>query len=222
VCSSTLCSIQEVILRAIDSTTGTLYEIQECPNPRGTVLSQELPNCGFLTSYDLKSGSLIANVSLGLPTYSIAVNPETNMMYVLGGSMLSYEFLIINGTNNTIQSVTPLDLISTPVLQADPNTNTVFALGSNQSSTVIIALNGTSGRIIYSSGIGSACSVDSNRYYVNPVTNQIYATVYNNTLSTNYFLIVNASSGRLVNMFSTQGYPYEGSTSNPQLNETSL
>jgi hypothetical protein len=97
----------------------------------------------------------------------------------------------------------------------------VFSLATNGSSTTITAVNGSTGRILYSSRIGSACSVDPNRYHVNPVTNQIYASGDNET-SGNYLLVVNASDGRLVNMISTLGNVYEDSTSNPSTGEVYL
>ena len=208
---------------AVDIGTGTLYETRACPNPHGSVMDPDLPDCGFLVSYDLKSGSLLANISLKAPLADVAVNSRTNMIYlVLGASSSSFELMIMNGTTNKIVSETGLKFVTGPVLQVNPDTNTVFALGANQSSTLVDAIDGTDGRVLYSSVIGSACTVNSNRYYVNPFTNQVYATGSNSTLRTNYFLTIDASTGRLVNMLSTQGYYYEDSTYNPQLEEVYL
>jgi len=210
----------------VDFATGTLYTGLSCPNPSGGPMDSVFPNCGFLTKYDLMSGALLANVSLDSPPGSIAVNSDTGMVYIVTGSTFgasSEEFFAFNGTSDQVLSKISFNTISSPVLQVDPSTNTVFSLATNGSSTVITAINGATGRILYSSPIGSACSVDSNRYYVNPVTNQIYASGDNGTGGdSNYLLVVNASDGRLVNMVSTLGNVYEDSTSNPSSGEAYL
>lgn len=209
---------------AVNFATDTIYETHSCPNPNGTIIFPDLPNCGFLSSYDLKSGSLLANVSLGIPPSNVIVNPQSNMIYTVAGNTFApQQLLIINGTTNLVQSETPLSFYVTGLsLQINPNTNTVFALGANASSTIITALDGSSGRIIYSSVIGSACSVDTIDYSVNSLTNQIYSAAYNGTLNTNYLLILNAANGQLINMLSSGGYAYTDSAFNLQANETYL
>jgi hypothetical protein len=209
---------------SVDLVTGILYASESCPNPHGGVMNPVLPDCGFLLKYDLATGSLLDNVSLNAPAYSLAVDSETGMVYFITGSTFagySQDFVAFNGTDDHVVSELPFDTISTPVLQVDPGTDTVFSLATNGSSTVITAVDGATGGILYSSPLGSACSVDSNRYRVNPVTNQIYASDYNDT-SGNYLLVVNASDGRLVNMVSTLGDVYEDSTSNPVTGEVYL
>jgi hypothetical protein len=200
---------------AADVATGALYAVRTCP---------DLKNCGFLLKYDLATGALLDNVSLNAPPDSIAVNSETGMVYFITGSTFegySEDLVTFNGTDDHMVSEVPFNTISTPILQVDPSTNVVFSLATNGSSTTITAVNGSTGEILYSSPIGSACSVDSNRYSVNPVTNQIYASGDNDT-SGNYLLVVNASDGRLVNMISTLGNGYEDSTSNPGSGEVYL
>jgi len=159
---------------AADFAQGRIYEMRDCPNPNGVAMNPDYPNCGFLLAYGLSSGALLANVSLNAPPYGIAVNPERHTVYLVAGLFSSEEFLAVNGTSDQVTLETPLSTISTPVLQADAGTNTVYALATNQSSTFITAINGTDGKILYSSPVGSACTVDSNRYYVNPVASQIY------------------------------------------------
>lgn len=205
---------------AVNFASSTIYEIQPCPNPNGPILNPYYTNCGFLTSYDMLTGSLTSNTSLNAEPYGIAVNPNNNMVYVLA----SQNLLVINGTNGLTEGETSLSFYSssTPILQVDANTDTVFALGINATSTIITAINGTTGAVIYSSVIGSACNIDSNRYYVNPYTNQIYASGFNSILGSNYFLIIDATTGRLVNMLSTQAYEYADSTFNPKLNDIYL
>jgi hypothetical protein len=209
---------------AVNFATGILYETLSCPDPNATTVFNQAPsNCGFLYSYDLKSGSLLANTSLGVPPSNIIVDPQSNLIYIIAGDPFSQELLIIIGTTNRLQSETPLDFYFTGLsLQVNPNTNTVFVLGANANSTILTALNGSSGKIIYSSIIGSGCSIDTTEYSVDPLTNQIYATAYNETLNTNYLLIFNGTNGQLVNMLSTGAYAYVGSAFNPQANETYL
>lgn len=210
-------------LFAVNFETGTIYEIHDCPNPGPHgVTDPYLPNCGFLSSYDLRFGSLISNVSLSAAPYEIAVNPKIDAVYV----ETTQTFLVINGTTDQVEASSPLSFVSSPVIEVNSNTNTVYALGVNQSNnqsyTVLTAINGTSGKIVYTAAIGSACSVSSNRYYLNPFTDQIYATGSNATLGTNYFLVINASDGQLTNMLSINGDEYIDSTFNPQMNETYL
>lgn len=204
---------------AVDFATGTLYETQSCPNPGPHgVPNPSLSNCGFLYSYDLESGALLTNVSLNAPAYSLAVNPDTNMVYAVANS----EFMIISGATEQVLSETPLESVSTPVLQVDASTDTVFALAENGTYTIITAIDGATGRVFYASSIGSACSVSSYRWYVNSATNQVYATGGNQTFGTDYLLVINASTGKLQNMLSIENYDYGASTFNPQLNETYL
>jgi hypothetical protein len=209
---------------AFDLATGALYTVMDCPNPHGGIGDQVLPNCGFLLKYDLVTGALLDNVSLNAPASSIAVNSETGMVYFITGSTFggySEDFVAFNGTDDQRVSEVPFSTISNPILQVDPSTNIVFSLATNGSSTTITAVNGGTGGILYSSPIGSACNVDPNRYYVNAVTNQIYASGDNDT-SGNYLLVLNASDGRLVNMISTLGNVYADSTSNPGTGEAYL
>lgn len=209
---------------AFDLATGALYAVVNCPNPTGGIRNPFLPGCGFLLKYDLGTGALLDNVSLNAPSFSLAVNSQTGMLYFITGSTFggnSQDLVSFNGTDNQMVSKVPFDTISTPILQVDSSTNRVFSLATNGSSTIVTAINGSAGAILYSSPIGSACSVDSNRYYLNPVTNQIYASDYNDT-SGNYVLVVNASDGRLVNMISTLANVYEDSTSNPGSGEVYL
>lgn len=206
---------------AVDFTTENLYVVRNCPNPEGSVLFPDFANCGFLYSYDLDSGVLTSNVSLKEPSYVIAVNPRTNAVYTVATDQVSdYQFLIINGTTNKVEANTSASFQdSTPQLQVNVNTDTVFALGAN-GSVIIASFNGTTGRIIYSAPIVSGCSVDSNRFYVNQVTNEIYGFGY--TKQANYFLIINASDGRLLNMLSMQEHVYEDSTYDFAQNEIYL
>lgn len=209
---------------AFDLATGAFYTSQECPNPHGGMGDQFLHNCGFLLKFDLATGDLLDNVSLNAPPSSIAVNPETGMVYFITGTTYggySQDFVTLNGTDDRVVSKVPFDTISTPILRVDPSANTVFSLATNGSSTIMTAVNGSTGGILYSSRIGSACSVDPNRYYVNPATNQIYASGDNVTAG-NYLLVLNASDGRLVNMISTLGNVYEDSMSNPVTGEVYL
>lgn len=205
---------------AVDSATSRIYETRDCPDPNASIFNPYYTNCGFLTSYDMITGSLISNISLNAEAFQIEVNPNNNMLYVLNSS----DLMLINATNFATEAETSLAYYSssTPILQVDPTTDTVFALGINATSTIISAINGTTGSILYSTVIGSACTIDSNRYYVNSYTNQIYATGWNNTLGTNYFLVINASTGDIATMLSTQGYVYAGSTFNPDFNEIYL
>jgi len=208
---------------AVDFAAGTLFEVRDCPNPNGTPMNEYYPNCGFLISYDLKSGDLNSNFSLGVEPSSIAVNQANHAtVFVTTGS----ELLLINGSNGQTIEETPLPYetpySSSPVLAIDPMTNTVFAMYEDSTHTILTAINGTDGRLIYSSPIGSACYVDSNRYFVNPYTDEVYASAYNTQDKTSFFLTIDAETGHLTNMLSTQGHDYVGSAYNPNLNEIYL
>jgi len=208
---------------AVDFAAGTLFEIRGCPNPQGTPMDEYYANCGFLTSYDLRSGDLDSNFSLGAVPFSIAVNQAKHAtVFVTTGS----ELLLINGSNGQTIKETSLPnespYASTPVLSIDTATNTVFSMYENSTHTILTAINGTNGRLIYSSPIGSACYVDSNRYFVNPYTNEVYASAYNSQNNQGFFLTIDADTGHLTNILSTQGYDYVGSAYNPNLNEIYL
>jgi DNA-binding beta-propeller fold protein YncE len=165
---------------------------------------------------------LIANVSLGVEPSGIAVSQTSEATVFV--STNDSELLLINGTSGQTEEETSLPYYnsysSTPVLETNPTTNAVFALYENSTQTILTAINGTNGKVIYSSSIGSACYVDSNRYYLNPHTDEIYASYSQGNSS--FFLIINGRTGQLSNMLSTEGHVYVGSAYNPQSNEIYL
>ena len=202
---------------AVDYQTNIIYETQLCPNPSShDFLDEYLTNCGYLLAVNGTTGDQLANISLGQEPESTAVDQTTNTIYTTDGN----DLLIINGTTDSIKSSTSLKFSdSSPVIRVDAASNTVFVLGANgtDASTILVALNGTSGQILYFSTIGSACLVNTNGFYVNSITNQIYASA---GLSTDNLVYINAGNGKITNIVSMPRYNYVDSTFNPKLDET--
>jgi hypothetical protein len=164
-----------------------------------------------IAGVDVRTGSVVANVSLGYPVYYVAVNPETNMVYAAGcpgGFVCDSSVSIVNGTSGTLLTTVNLHDMSNSGLTVNSGTNIVYVSGYN-----LVALNGTNGKVIFS---------------VNPLTcglsNMIVIPYLNEVAATagNYVLLYDGATGTLLNMYSIPNGPWRGPGSvafNPQSNE---
>jgi YVTN family beta-propeller protein len=138
---------------------------------------------GFVSVIDGRTDQLVKNITMDsdmTPT-DIDVNPETNLIYVVGRDSSTNEFYsdsasdsasggfvsVIDGTSNEI-----IDEVSTDsgvgAVSIDPQTNTIYVAGMDSISVI----NGTTNQIPID------ISVDNNirDLYVNPETNMLYVS----------------------------------------------
>lgn len=177
-----------VDLLTVDSSTGILY------GTTGTIL----------LAIDERSGSIIGNLSLGASPQSIAADAKTNMVYVDGCKQSSLgciggELLGIGGAHDDVKFTVPLDDNFLSNVVVDPNTNTVYTLGTQENAT-LYSIDGTSGTIRYASAI-APCGADAGgvTLAMNTASNQLYF------VSNSYFAVIDATTGRIVNMLSSPG-----------------
>ncbi len=197
---------------AVDSATDTLFGVYDCPSPQPlNAFSAPYP-CGYLYAVDAQSGSVMANVSMGAALYGLSVDPNTDMVYIhaYGPASTSLpggaqELLIVNGTSLAVQSRIPLNFTFGVNVADDPNTNIVYVLAENGTNSDLLALNGTSGNVIYSSAVGSACSVNQNELVVNAFSDQVYLYAENYPQISELFLVVNGATGSISSIFSVDG-----------------
>lgn len=186
---------------AIDPSTGMLYAVSWNQ-------SFDSNSSASLLTIDERSGSVIANTSLGAFPLSVAVDAKTGMVYVSACERLTLacvgaELLFINGTSHDLQSVVPLgfDILNFNVV-VDPTTNAVYTMGSGAGRT-LVSVDGTTGKIRYSSAIGSSCA--GGVLALNSVSNLIYVS-YD---VPQFLLTVDGSTGKVVNMLNTtEGIQY--------------
>jgi len=202
---------------AVDSDTGTLFGTHACPHPLPQVVPAPAYPCGYLYAIDAQSGSLVANVSMGAALGDINVDLLTDTVYIqaYGPASDSYplgtqELFIVNGTSDAVQSRIPLNFMNGVNVADDPSTNVVYVLAENGTNADLLALNGTSGRMIYSSVVGSDCSVSPDELVINTYTDQVYlyAETYTQGIR-DFFVAVNGATGSVVSMFSINGSPVQ-------------
>ena len=185
---------------AVDPSSGTLYGVG------GEELGLSGSDMGYILAIRESTGSVIANTSLNGYPLSLAIDTKTHMLYVSACQQLTLacggaEVLIINGASLAVQSSVPLsvDALNFPVV-VDPETDMVYTMGVGSNLT-LFAINGASGAIEYSSNLGGSCAgAGGGDLAMNAVNDQIYVA-FN---SQSYFLVIDAGTGHIVSMFSTE------------------
>ena len=106
-----------------------------------------------------------SNVTVGTLPYAVAVNPNTNMVYVANSG--SNTVSVINGTTNTVvQNVTVG--ISPYGIAVNPNITMIYV--ANYDSNTVSVIDGTTNSVVQTVPVGiSPVGVD-----VNPKTNMVY------------------------------------------------
>jgi len=188
----------------IDASTSTLFGTYGSPG-FGSLSNH---SSGFLLAIDERSGSIIANTTLNAYPLSVAVNAETDMVYVgacrqVSLACIGAEVLVINGTSHTVQTKVPLNFASLNFnVIVDRATNTAYTMGEDGATLRVVAIDGATGQVRYSSAIGSSCAgAGGGAIALNAASGQVYA-VFNGQ---DFLLLINGSTGKVVNMLSTVG-----------------
>jgi hypothetical protein len=207
---------------AVDLGTGTVYasvqgDVVEVNGSTNTVVG-EIPlnlgalafdyathvlwgtdiQAGSLVGVDVKTGSIVANVSLGFSPENIALDPWTDIVYADGCTnsfVCGSEVAIVNGTSGAIVTTIDLRWGSYPMMTENPSTNVLYVAGSAQ----LIALNGTDGHVVFSSN-PQTCSPFLDMAII-PSSNQVLMVPQNY----DFLLVYNGTTGALVNMYSLAG-----------------
>lgn len=151
---------------------------------------------GSLIGLDVRTGSVVANVSLGFPPYNLALNPETNIIYAEGchqeGLACDSMVSIVNGTSRAVVATVSLSSAYYSTMTYDVPTNIVYASGGSE----LVALNGTTGaRVFLVNPETCGPFIDMG---VIPSLDQVLMVPQNY----DYLLVYNGTSGALVNMYS--------------------
>ena len=152
-----------------------------------------------LAAVDVRTGAVVANISLGYQAYGLALDPKTDMVFAAGcdaqGIVCNSMVSVVNGTSEALVATVRLGSDYGPNMAVDPETDVVYVTGEAR----LVALNGTNGDTIYSVN-PLVCSFDS--MAVIPSSDQLAAVFTNASGTGNYVLVYDGASGALVNMYS--------------------
>lgn len=178
---------------AIDSSTDELWGTMPGSQGIGT-------QNGSLVGIDVRTGSVLANISVGFAPYDIVVNPNTDTVYADGCSsffVCGSEAAIVNGTTGTLVTTVDLGSADYPTMTLNPTTGIVYVSGGQE----LAALNGTTGRVIF----------NVNPQTCGPFTGMVVDTSSNLVLTaasgSDYLLAYDGATGKLVNMYSFPSNP---------------
>lgn len=177
---------------AFDSAThelwGTMFQ-EQGPGPQN----------GSLVGFDVSTGAVLANVSVGFAPYDIAVNPKTNMVYADGcvqDFVCGSEAAIVNGTGGTLLTTVDLGSAYYPTMTLNPATDVLYVSGEQE----LAALNGTTGSLIFK--VSPQTCGPFTGMVVDPSSNLVLTAAANS----DYLLAYDGATGNLVNMYSFPSY----------------
>jgi len=155
---------------------------------------------GLLIGADVRTGSIVANISVGPPGWSGAfamLNPRTNMVYTVGceasGLVCLSPLSIVNRTSETlVTTIHSWNSGDYPTMAVDSATNVVYVSGLQS----LLALNGTNGDTIFD--VNPLACAPFPVMAVVPSSNQVLMVPQ----FSDYLLVYNGTSGSLVNMYS--------------------
>jgi hypothetical protein len=191
---------------AYDPSTHVLYGSPETVSPFG-------PQTGSLLGVDARTGSLVANISIGYWADQVQVDPTTNMVLAAGcdevGLACNSTASVVNGASETLVRTLHLGSAYYETTAADPSTHTFYVSGERQ----LVAVSATTGVETFSAdpqscGAFSSMAVDTS-------SDQVLMVPQN----ANYLLVYDGTSGALVNMYTSQSAlgPLAFDASNGQL-----
>lgn len=126
------------------------------------IASISLASFGML-SHNAFADTVTGTISVGTQPSSIAINPDTNKIYVSDGNGVE----VIDGKTNSIVATIPVGSLAITI---NPDTNMLYAIvGQNK----VDVINGSTNQIV--SSIGTMANTE-NIVVVNPNTNMIYVS----------------------------------------------
>ena len=142
---------------------------------------------------------------LGQPAYEIFINPQTNMIYVLGYSSVS----VIDGKTNKVVDDITLDQQAYDI-SINPQTNMIYVAGSDSVSSFsgsVYVIDGKTNKVVDDITLGQPASGIS----INPQTNMIYVLGYSSVS------VIDGKTNKVVDDI-TLGQQASDISTNPQTN----
>jgi DNA-binding beta-propeller fold protein YncE len=195
---------------AVDQTRQVLYGIST-----GYVSSLGVD---YLISYDENSGALLSDKPLNATLLDMAVNSQSNMVYLSACGQLSLacenaQVLAVNESSYLVQWTAPLgyDAINFPLVFDSAN-HSVYVMGETGANLTLDAFDGLTGNLLYSASLGSSCAgAGGGGMVVDTTLDRLYVV----SDSENFLLVVDGGNGTLVGTFNT---PQSGGEYNIGLN----
>jgi DNA-binding beta-propeller fold protein YncE len=191
--TNTLVGVIPVGLRnlAFDSAThvlwGTMITVTQVQGPQSAT--------GSLIGVDVRTNSVVENVSIGFAPYDIAVDPRTNMVYAdgcAGSFVCGSEVAVVNGARGNLVATVDLGSAYYPTMTLNPATHVVYVSGDKE----LAALNGTTASVIFKVD-PRTCGPFAHLVVV-PSSNMVLTAA----VHYNYLLAYDGATGKLVNMYS--------------------
>lgn len=176
----TLCGARPVFAQTVVTT----IPVGDAPsdiavNPNTDLIYVANRNSSTVSVIDGSLDTVIATIAL-TPTFSstmlVAVNPSTNRIYAVRGSLL----FVIDGGSNTVTAVTSLGGFLPANIEdiaVNANTNRIYALDRFFGVQVI---DGSTNAVI--ARISGVSSIEGKGITINPITNRIYVSDFETVL----------------------------------------
>jgi YVTN family beta-propeller protein len=149
-------------------------------SPTATATPTRTPGPASPTATPTPRGTVVATVQVGLGSYGVDVNPQTNRAYV--ANTASNNVSVIDTTTNT--NVGTIGSILAPVdLAVNPTTNRVYT--ANKDTDGLTVIDGSSNTV--SATVNLGLNVEPLGVGVNPSTNRVYVSAQ----KTNKVLVLN-------------------------------
>ena len=199
----------EVQRLAVDPSTQVLYGIT----------SSYVSSLGvnYLISYDENSGALLSDKPVSATLQDMAVNSESNMVYLsacqISCGEADAEVLAVNETSYLVQWTAPLDYVALNFpLVFDSANHAVYVMGETGGNLTLDAIDGLTGNLLYSASLGSSCAgAGGGVMVVDPTSDRLYVV----SDSQNFLLVIDGGTGKLVGTFNA---PQSGGEYNMGLN----
>ena len=153
-----------------------------------------------LVGLDVGTGSVVANVSLGMRADSVAVDLNTNMVVAAGcnpeGLVCNNTAFIVNGTSDSLAATVPLGGGLYALVAANTDHRLFYV-----SDGSLTALNETNGKVVFDVS-PQECSAFDSMVFV-PNTDQLAAI----SLNHNYTFVYDGLTGALLDMYSLPAAP---------------
>jgi len=166
---------------------GTMIGVTQVQGPLGAT--------GNLIGVDVRTNSVVENVSIGFAPFGIAVDPHTNMVYAdgcAGSFVCGSKVAVVNGARGTLVATVNLGSEYYPTMTLNPSTHVVYVSGDRE----LAALNGTTGSVIFK--VDPQTCGPFTDMVVDPQSNLVLTSAVNY----NYLLAYDGGTGKLVNMYS--------------------
>jgi hypothetical protein len=153
-----------------------------------------------LVGIDVQTGSIVANIELGQPADSIAVDPNTNMIVAAGcdslGLACNSVASLVNGTSRMLVRTVNLGGGSYPRVTVNTTHHLFYVSGDT-----LAAINETNATVVFNVNPQECGPFDSMAFV--PSTDQIAAI----SLDYNYTFIYDGATGALLDMYSLPNTP---------------